>query len=153
MCFSCDTYLQDSRVMQKQVCTSFRFITGASIHEQWVGNVSGFLAIFSKRNNLKVSVKKISCITLLLTQWQGRIDRTFVLLSGKTSLTSRKSSAWFDTNTRSSVGEPHRIRRDHYWMHSCWLCLYTCRSKQYIWRAWIWFGYLEMDTGRCFDFL
>ena len=96
-----------------------------SVHKQRVGNASSFLVIFSKRDNLlKVSVKKINCITLLLTQWQGTIDRTFVLPSGKTSLTSRKSSAWFDTDTSSSVGEPHRIRRDHY-MLFCWMCLYT----------------------------
>ena len=94
MCFSCDTYLQDSRVIQKTVYVvpfyygridseSFFFIGQMfgiliSVHEERVGNTSGCLFIFSKRNNLKVSVKKISCITLLLTQWQGTIDRAFV---------------------------------------------------------------------------
>ena len=58
-------------------CLDFFFI---SVQEQRVGNTSGCLVIFSKQNNLKVSVKKISCIALLLTHWQGRIDRTFIYL-------------------------------------------------------------------------
>ena len=180
MCFSCDTY---SRVIQKQVCTSFHFITGASnqnpifsidqmfgilvsVHEQRVGYESGCLVIFSKRNNLKESVKKMNCITLLLTQ------STELLFYLRARLLWHLASRLLDSILILVLLESHRSGRDHYWMRSCWMCLYTpyptiktrmivyslsfqprlappaCRSIQHICRAWIWFGYQEMDTGR-----
>ena len=37
------------------------------------------------------------------THWQGEIVRSFVLPSGKTSLTSRKPSAGFNINTGTVV--------------------------------------------------
>ena len=129
--FPCDTYLQGSRVIQARdkdeyvvtlyfTCASIQgpissiyynqmFRILISVHEQRVGNTSGCMIIFSKLKNLDVSVKKIIYITLLLTHCQGRIDRTFVLPSGKTCLTSPKSSAWFDTTSTVGVSEVEGI--------------------------------------------
>ena len=118
--FSCDTYLRNSRVIQARDKDRYVVSLYLRVHRF---RVLFFPSTASRwRNNY---VRKISGILLLLTSWQGRIDRAYIFPSGKTCLTPRKSSTLV-------LLESHRSGRGHYWMRLYFASHYQTRMIVYV---------------------